>query len=176
MPPKWSKKSLAQRGSVSQHQGGFRAQASIGGRTHIGPSRATKAEANCDLRAAQAASSDTEYCDVLQRLRENSQSNDVALVEPAKVQGEPLRKRLRMTSSCAPDSAGPTSMSSVPAQSSSRGLCRPKVEAGGTAAAEVLAEASMPDASPSGLRREGSKSNLAQSLCLRGLNIQYPFS
>ena len=77
MPPKRSQKSVAQRGSVSQRQGGFRVQASIGGRTHIGPSRATKAEANCDLRAAQAASSETEYCDVLQRLRENSQANDL---------------------------------------------------------------------------------------------------
>ena len=66
MPPKGSKKSFAQRGNVVPHGNGFRALAYMGGRTQCGPTRATEAEANCDLREARDAASETEYSSVLQ--------------------------------------------------------------------------------------------------------------
>ena len=169
MPPKGSKKSFAQRGSVVPNGSGFRAQAYIAGRTQRGPTRATEAEANCDLRESRDAASETEYSSVLQRLVTDSHASNAVVNVPADVSAEPLRKRLRTKSSSAPDSSAPKSKNSVRASSSSHGLCRPELEADGAASVEVPAEASAPSASSSGLCREGSAPNLAQSLCLRGL-------
>ena len=76
MPPKGSTQSLAQKGSVAPNGNGFRAQAYVDGRIQRGPTRATEAQSNCDLREARTAASATEYCSVLQRLLKDNEAND----------------------------------------------------------------------------------------------------
>jgi hypothetical protein len=93
----------------------------------------------------------------------------MAIEAPAAVPIEPLRKRRRTKSK-------PASTSPTP-EVNSHGLCLRDVEEDGVVgSAGVSGGASASNASSSGLRCEGSGPNLAQSLCLRGLNIQYPFS
>ena len=85
----------------------------MGGRTQCGRTRATEAEANCDLREARDAASETEYSSVLQRLVTDSQASNAVVNVPADVSVEPLHKRLRTKSRSAPDSSAPTSKNSV---------------------------------------------------------------
>ena len=90
MPPKGSKKNTAERGRVSQHGNGWRVRASIGRSTLFGPTHTLEAEADADLRLAQAASSEAQYVHVLQQLRATNELS-TQQVQPS----EPRRKRLR---------------------------------------------------------------------------------
>ena len=73
------KKNLRHRGSVVPAGNGFRTEACIDGRPLKGPTHGTEAEAKCDLRQAQSASSETEYSSVLQRFAKDGQTSNVVM-------------------------------------------------------------------------------------------------
>ena len=135
MPPKGAKKPWNTRGSVFAHGSGFRVKASIAGRAQYGPTRVTEVEAKADLRQAQAASSETEYVKILQRLQADGGANDAAVEEPSEVLVEPTEpaeltepRRKRQRTKGLPSTS--VSQSAAPSPgASSTGLCQNKEDA-----------------------------------------------
>ena len=69
MPPKNSSALPSALGKVVPGHGGHRVRAKIDGRDRYGPWRDTKAEADEDLRQAQATNTHDEYAEVLRQLQ-----------------------------------------------------------------------------------------------------------
>jgi hypothetical protein len=150
---------------VCQHGNGWRVQASIGGSTKFGPTRALEAEADEDLRLAQTASCEAQYVSVLQQLRAVAGNLEVSHRDLKVQTADPSEPSIQRQRTKGTPSSVVSQSAFLSLGASSSGLCRNEEDTISTSAA-----------ASSGLCLPGATHSLAQSLCLRGLNVQYPFS
>jgi hypothetical protein len=147
MAPKGSRFAPAALGSVLPHGNGFRVHARVNGSQVKGPYRLTWARANADLHRAQSAQTHEEYAYILEQLR--SEANLPA----------------------SPD-ASSRAVSGVVPQPAASQPSQPNQEDRG----HLDVSAKRPRTISSTGRVAPNSSSRGVTLCMRGLNIQWPFS
>ena len=186
------RRAVSESGHVAINRNGALARLQVAGRKVNGPQRSTKAEAQADLDRARKCASHEKMATILEQLRavagnlvvshrdfsapqvEEPKKKKKAAEEEEEAEAPPKKKKKNPSEPSIKRQRTKGTPSSVVSQSaflslgaSSRGLCRNEEDTISTSAA---ASSGLPVCLP------GATHSLAQSLCLRGLNVQYPFS